>query len=564
MVKSIIKFCIFETSSQILLIFYFKMINFIYLILSKVLFAEKLKNKSNLASNSISIPFYENYTILENLDLKKRVIDNIRSGYKHSFIHPLSGCRKAKECKPKIQDKCQKIFPSIEDHDNSLKILNFIRELAGLPKNIIEDEQWSEQCYKLAQNLQKIGKIPLNHLVTKEYATDQFCGDESNIQFINSSKLLITENSMNVFNSLLNYINSEKVENKILLLDPNYIKVGFGFYPFSKEKINGLISIKPSITVIKISDKPFTVNSVNDKTNLNFISWPPEGPFPIEFLQSNWFIRQQDFRQTKISQIKISIKFDDDELEIKKSTNNGDNEDELKVEKSTINDDNGDELEIKKAKINDDNDFDDELKVEKATINDDVLVLKISKEGLDKCEEMKTIIVTVINQHTQKIYRFSFKLFKADQRRYFHFYTTEKTQHKLHTLSGIQNSKDNKRQSNDDINYAILNVLTIIVTTILIFSIIIMFLGVGDNKDASENEDIEEKNDNGAENNGVNNGAKKRDDNTVDPVDSTSCCYCGVGCGFVCCTCCSHDWNCDDCDFNCDDCSFCDLCGALC
>ena len=425
MVKSIIKFCFFETSSQILLIFYFKMINIIYLILSKILFTEKLKNKSNLAANSISIPFYENYTILENLDLKKRVIDNIRRGYKHSFIHPLSGCRKAKECKPKIQDKCQKIFPSIEDHDNSLKILNFIRELAGLPKNVIEDEQWSDQCYKLAQNLQKIGKIPLNHLINKEYATGQFCGDESNVQFTNSSKLLITENSMNVFNSLLNYINSEKVENQILLLDPNYIKVGFGFYPFSKEKINGLISIKPSITVIKISDKPLTVNSVNGKTNLNFISWPPEGPFPIEFLQSNWFIRHEDFKQTKISEIKISINIDGDELEFKKSSINDDkfnvkkatiNDDygnKLKVEKSSINtdndnDDSDDELKIKKATINTDTDNDDgdELKVEKATINDDVLVLKISKEGLDKCEEIKNIFLNFFNKHTKKIYIF--------------------------------------------------------------------------------------------------------------------------------------------------------------
>ena len=48
--------------------------SFVYLILSKILFAGNFKNKSNPEVSSISIPYYENYTILENFDLKKKQI----------------------------------------------------------------------------------------------------------------------------------------------------------------------------------------------------------------------------------------------------------------------------------------------------------------------------------------------------------------------------------------------------------------------------------------------------------------------------------------------------------
>lgn len=237
--------------------------------------------------------------------LKKRTIDIIKNKYKKSLIHPFSACKNSHECKPKTYDKCKTILPSTDDHTKSLKFINFIRELAGISTNIIEDETWSQQCYKAAINIQKLGKVPSDHLIKSEQATDEFCGDSSNVHFTNNSKLNIVENSFSVFETLKKTFINEKVDDQILLLHPNLKKVGFGYYPFRIEKVNDFKSLKPSITVIKTFDQNFNFSPKFLKTK--FISWPPEGPFPIELLQSKWLIMHNDFENADLNDIKIFI-----------------------------------------------------------------------------------------------------------------------------------------------------------------------------------------------------------------------------------------------------------------
>lgn len=499
------------------------MLSFVYLIIGNVLCTEKVISKSNQkAMISNFVPFYEDYTIIENLNLKKRTIDEIQKKFKQSFVHPLSACKNPNECKLKYHEK-QIILPSIEDHENSLKMVNFIRYLTGLSKGIIEDEEWSEECYKTAVSMQKIKKN---------------FESESNFQFIRNSEIFITENSMTVFNSLIKLITRENVENQVSLFHPNLIKIGFGFYPFREEKINGFISLKPSITVIK-----FSINYLEDKvilpSNLKFVSWPPEGPFPIEFLQSSWHIRHDDFKKTQINKIKIFIHRDDG--------------------------------------------F--ELKAKNISIDTDLLIFQVSKNDLNKCQIMRTIIVKIINQQMKKIYSFSFELFKADRNIYFNLNTKEKDMKNRYLLNSDGNpSEDIKRKSNDDENLFkfLFNSFFMFFAAVLLF----IFLGLKNNGNDSENEDSEkeEKEKENVEN--VENENKKNNSNAENGgnfynssqpvVDPISCCYCNLcciyvdrtccdGCNCKCCNDCDCKLDCGDCDCNLDDCdcNFCDICNIF-
>lgn len=262
----------------------------------------------------ISLESHENYPIHENRYSIKGTIDLIQNEYKQAFIYPFSACKNSNECKLKTFDKCQKILPSKDDHIKSLKIINFLRHLAGITTNIIEDEIWNQQCYKVAINLQKIGNVPSDHLIQNDQAIEEYCGDDSNVQFTNNSKLIITENSITVFESLKKIFINEKVDDQMLFLNPNLKKIGFGYYPFRIDKSKDIDILKPSITVVKVFDKRSFDFQLN---HLKFISWPPEGFFPHDLLQSNWFLIHNDFIDTELNYIKIFIQREDGiELEI--------------------------------------------------------------------------------------------------------------------------------------------------------------------------------------------------------------------------------------------------------
>ena len=61
-------------------------------------------------------------------------------------------------------------------------------------------------------------------------------------------------------------------------------KVGFGYYPYKEEKHTQpttFYRMLPAVTVLKVIDKSvpgYTEQSI--PSDLNFISWPPAGPFP--------------------------------------------------------------------------------------------------------------------------------------------------------------------------------------------------------------------------------------------------------------------------------------------
>lgn len=130
-------------------------------------------------------PSDEGYTILQNTELTGRTLSDIKTKYVESFVAPKSACATPDECNDRTlntPDQCPNIQPSTEDHANSLKIINFFRELAGLQANVVEDSDWNDLCYSTAINMHKISKVPSDHVIQSNYATPAYCGKAENIQ----------------------------------------------------------------------------------------------------------------------------------------------------------------------------------------------------------------------------------------------------------------------------------------------------------------------------------------------------------------------------------------------
>lgn len=144
-----------------------------------------------------------------------------------------------------------------------------------------------------------------------------------------------------------------------------------GFYPYKEDQYVGYSLMRPAVTVMRIT-KDNSLPYVEDVElqNIKFISWPPEGPFPISQLPSNWHITHKDFGTANIDDLKIFIQRDDNI-----------------------------ELKVKKANI------------VKQSIYSHSLVLQMTEEALKRCQLLRTITVTIFNERLKKVYRFSFELF---------------------------------------------------------------------------------------------------------------------------------------------------------
>lgn len=332
-----------------------------------------------IPSQEFAVPSTDGYTVLENTELKnQKTIDQVRTEYQAAYVKPTSACKEPNNCNSRTLNapsECPLIEPSEEDQTKALKMINFFRKLAGVTSNIVKDNIWSEQCYQTAINMHKIGKVPSNHIINDKYATSAYCGKTENIQVGKDS--LLSENAQTVFHSSYQLIKDEGAHNNLVvghrryLLHTSLTKVGVGFYPYKEEEFNGFYMMRPAVTVIKVREAGSELNYLNYNVpdNLKFVSWPPEGPFPIEQLPSNWHISHKDFHTAKLEDLKVYVSRDD-----------------------------GAELKVKQISIPNDN-------------VDDSLVIQMTDEALKRCQLMRIITVTVFNEPLKKVYRFSFELF---------------------------------------------------------------------------------------------------------------------------------------------------------
>lgn len=337
-------------------------------------------------------PSTTGFTILQNSDLQSRSVNTIRTEYKESFKSPSSGCETASDCDSRTLDdpsKCFYITPSTDDHQKSLKIINFFRRLAGLTNDVTEDPTWSSQCNHTSINIHKIGRVPSDHKIKPDHATSTYCGESGNIQVALDS--LLSENCRSVFESSYKLFRDEGQHNdgvvghRRWLLHPLLSKIGLGFYPYKEENMGNYRLQRPATTVIRIKEGQTPAASNGVPSNLKFVSWPPSGPFPLNQLPTNWHITHPDFTTSTLENLRVVVTRDD-----------------------------GLRLSVEKVYLSQKNSYGDSV------------IIKMTNEAISRCLPMRTITVSVFNDALKKLYRFSFELFGDDEVTEICFYSSNK------------------------------------------------------------------------------------------------------------------------------------------
>ena len=334
----------------------------------------------------------DDYEVLENSNLQNRPLSEVKQKYVNFFKAPEGGpCLKGCGDEHVETITCDDIPPNPKDHESSLNVINMFRWLAGLSDDVAEDDEWSKICEKTAHNIHRTGRVPSDHIIKDNYLTDAYCGDPSYKQVALDS--LLSENSNSCFESTYKLFKDEGSNNdgvvghRRYLLHPDLKKVGFGFYPFKLEKIEGnRYWQRPAVNLLRIKENGnlhYIENGVPE--NLKFISWPPAGPFPIDHLPTNWHISHPMFKNLEITDLEILVTRDD-----------------------------GIELPITRAVI------------EKYSVNKDSLILIMSKEAISRCQALHKINVFVKNKKDKKFIRYSFELFNTNEFTEVCFYNTNK------------------------------------------------------------------------------------------------------------------------------------------
>lgn len=322
------------------------------------------------------------YELLENTELQNRPLSEVKSKYETIFKAPEKGPCLDGNCGNDHIDgpTCEKIQPNPQDHESSLNVINGFRWLAGLPDDVKENEEWSTLCQGTAHTINRIGKVPPDHIIKDQYLTPTYCAQAVYQQVAKDS--LLSENSNSCFESSYKLFKDEGSNNdgvvghRRYLLHPNLKTVGFGFYPLKYEKFaENHYWIRPAVTVLRVKENDnigYIENGV--PSNLKFISWPSAGPFPISHLPSNWHISHPMFKNAELSDLEILVTRDD-----------------------------GIELSISR------------IVLEKSSLNRDALILIMSAEALSRCTILHKINVFVKNNKEKKFIRYSFELFDTNE-----------------------------------------------------------------------------------------------------------------------------------------------------
>ena len=233
-----------------------------------------------------------------------------------------------------------------------------------------ENQDWSEECQNIVLNIHKIGYVPLSKEIKGGFTKDSYCGSEMTAK--TSVKCLLTTYISSCFDAILKYFNDNDysdVVNRRWLLKPDLNTIGMGYYP--RTNIYNVFKSKVSANSIKVSENStFLLYAANITNNLEFISWPPVGYFPIDQLSRFWHITHQNFRYSYEYNMEITVFRDD-----------------------------GCRLPVKKYIV-------DHYYNEQST-----LIIELSDQALDLCQEFRKITVSVKNNYYKEHFLYSFELF---------------------------------------------------------------------------------------------------------------------------------------------------------
>ncbi|KAK8842896.1 hypothetical protein M9Y10_025762 [Tritrichomonas musculus] len=367
----------------------------------------------------VPTPLPNDYKIVTNEALEKRSLSTVKTNYLNTFNFK----GQAYTGQPADDKTCNQVTPSPEDHAAALKVLNYLRNLAGLSDNIVEDPDWNTDCQDTALIIHKIGTVPSNHVIIPELIPKTCTQGNEFIQTAVKTAALsnLASNDDSCYQSMYRFILDEGANNRFVaghrrsLFHPKLEKVGMGFYPVVNEPYGtspNTYMQKPAVTVLRALNGDQTQDTEELPANLNFVSWPSAGPFPIDQLPSTWTISFKGFRAANLKSI--------DDLDI------------------YITRDDGTPIP-----------FTAKLSLDLTT--KDTLSLYLDQTSLELCQEMRTITVQIVNNNQKYSLKYSFTLFGKGEQTDICLYATDDSKCPSEIPKNLHFSQDDFA-SNENVN----------------------------------------------------------------------------------------------------------------
>ncbi|KAK8842504.1 hypothetical protein M9Y10_026095 [Tritrichomonas musculus] len=260
------------------------------------------------------VPTISNVQTISVPDLQNRETSTIRNEYNTAKTPSYTGNDYTESTADVFS--CTTTTLKAEAYADVLKLLNFYRKLAGLPENVKNDETLNNGCYLAAKYSSRAAS--LSHSIHDYWKDTCDFNSGDNWQLIasslkNSNLAQGEERIMSMISGLIDdegADNEDSVGHRRWFLYPYLTKIGVGFYPLSKHRMEGYTVQYPPSGVFNVINENY--NS-NEYTGVNFIAWPPAGPFPLERLPSSWSVYYKEFQKEGATLDNIVIKITRDD-----------------------------------------------------------------------------------------------------------------------------------------------------------------------------------------------------------------------------------------------------------
>ena len=209
---------------------------------------------------------------------------------------------------------CNDVSLKPEVITDSVRLLNFYRELAGLPNTVTNDESLNDGCYLAAKYSSRTGTI--SHDANDYFK--KYCSFDAKWNIIKETLKgsNLANGNAHALDSLSGLFDDEGSSNEGVIghrrwfLYPFLKSIGVGFYPVSRHSMTGYYVQYPPTTVYGLNYGTYTDVKY---TNINFISWPSAGPFPHDRLPSSWTVYYHKFQDADVTVDDIVIKLSRDD-----------------------------------------------------------------------------------------------------------------------------------------------------------------------------------------------------------------------------------------------------------
>ena len=251
-------------------------------------------------------PSIENVQTVTVQELQDRDISTIRTKYNAALTKSSSY--------PTSTDQnsfnCADIELNANAYSDVVKLLNFYREMAGVPNTVTNDASLNDGCYQAAKYLARSSSG--GHDVNENYKT--LCSSfGSNWELIKTRlrQSNVVKGQSDVVNMISGLItdegenNAKEVGHRRWFLYPFLETIGVGYYPTSYQPMNNYRMIYVGSGVYSVSHNNLKLDDFN---GVNFVSWPAAGPFPISMLPTSWSVTYKKLKLSEVKKENIKVK----------------------------------------------------------------------------------------------------------------------------------------------------------------------------------------------------------------------------------------------------------------